>query len=84
MPRSEWHPCQVLRQHRLTPVRLRRRAVSERLGVGVVGRITINSPRDLNLWKTHNANREGAQQVKPANFLTLAHPQAHENRQEKV
>jgi hypothetical protein len=43
-----------------------------------VGRLTITSPRDLAPWKRYNATRDRAHQVKPANFLMLAHPHAHE------
>ncbi len=44
-----------------------------------VGRLTVTSPRDLKPWKTYNEGRRSrAEQVKPANFLIIAHPSVHE------
>lgn len=43
-----------------------------------VGRLSIGSPRDLKSWSAYNTTRPYSQQVKPGNFLTLAHPHPHE------
>lgn len=43
-----------------------------------VGRLTVTSQRDIKAFKTYNQARPYAQQVKPWNFLTIAHPTTHE------
>lgn len=39
-----------------------------------VGRLTVTSPHDLAAFKTYNRGRPYSDQVKPWNFLAMAHP----------
>jgi hypothetical protein len=43
-----------------------------------VGRLTVASPHDLSAFKTYNGDRPYAYQVKPWNFVTMAHPTSRE------
>lgn len=42
------------------------------------GRLTVTSPRDLATFKTYNNGRAYTEQVKPWNFLAMAHPTERE------
>jgi predicted nucleic acid-binding Zn ribbon protein len=43
-----------------------------------VGRLTVTSQRDIKAFRSYNAGRPYAEQIKPWGFLAIAHPEAHE------
>jgi len=43
-----------------------------------VGRLTVTSQRDIKSFATYNADKSYAEQVKPWNFLVVAHPAPYE------